>query len=105
VNEVNWAKRNKALALLWVKFVLSMQSHYRFKEYLKAKAKRYRTKVYDVNESYTSQMCTKCGLLSKKYDKNREKQCTCGYKIDRDINGSRNILLKCIKELTLGEIA
>jgi putative transposase len=86
-----------------VKFVLSMQSHYRFKEYLKAKAKakRYRTNVYDVNESYTSQMCTKCGLLSKEYDKKRVKQCSCGYKVDRDVNGSRNILLKCIKELTL----
>lgn len=85
-----------------VKFVLSMQSHYRFKEYLKVKAKRYRTNVYDVNESYTSQMCTKCGLLSKEYDKKRVKQCSCGYKVDRDVNGSRNILLKCIKELKLG---
>ena len=87
-----------------VKFVLSMQSHYRFKEYLKARAKRYRTNVYDVNESYTSQMCTKCGQLSKEYDNKRVKQCPCGYKIDRDINGSRNILLKCMKELTLGMI-
>jgi len=83
-----------------VKFVLSMQSHYRFKEYLKALAKRYKTVVYDVDESFTSQMCTKCGLLSKKYNNERIKQCTCGYKIDRDVNGSRNILLKCIGELT-----
>ena len=37
-----------------VKFVLSMQSHYKFKEYLKAKAKRYRTNIYEVDESYTS---------------------------------------------------
>ena len=79
-----------------------MQSHYRFKEYLKATAKKYRTNIYDVDESYTSQMCTKCGILSKKYDNKREKICTCGYKIDRDINGSRNILLKCIKEQKLG---
>jgi transposase len=86
-----------------IKFVLSMQSHYRFKEYLKAKAKRYRTIIYDVNESYTSQMCTKCGILSKEYDKERKKKCTCGYSIDRDVNGSRNILLKCIKELKLGK--
>ncbi len=46
-------------------------------------------------------MCTKCGLLSKEYDKKRVKQCSCGYKVDRDVNGSRNILLKCIKELKL----
>jgi putative transposase len=82
-----------------IKFVLSMQSHYKFKEYLKAKAKEYKTIVHDVDESYTSQMCTKCGVLGKDYDGNRIKQCICGYKIDRDVNGSRNILLKCIESL------
>ena len=82
-----------------VKFVLSMQSHYRFKEYLKAKAKEYKTNVYDTDESYTSMTCTKCGDQSQEYDKQRIKQCKCGYKIDRDCNGSRNILLKCLKSL------
>jgi len=70
-----------------------MQSHYKFKEYLKATAKRYRTIVHDVDESYTSQCCTMCGVLSKIYDNNRVKTCTCGYKINRDLNGSRNIYL------------
>ncbi len=80
-----------------IKFVLSSQSHYKFKEYLKAIAKRYRTNVYEVNESYTSQCCTLCGVLSKDYDKNRTKSCKCcGLKIDRDTNGSRNIYLKSI---------
>ncbi len=79
-----------------VKFVLSMQSHYKFKEYLKATAKRYRTIVHDVDESYTSQCCTMCGILSKTYDNNRVKNCVCGTKIDRDTNGSRNIYLKSI---------
>ena len=87
-----------------IKFVLSIQSHYKFKDYLKAKAKRYKTIVYDVNESYTSQTCTKCGKISNEYSKEREKECMCGYKIDRDVNGSRNILLKCVKELKLGVI-
>jgi putative transposase len=82
-----------------VKYVLSMQSHYRFKEYLKAKAKEYKTTIYDADESYTSMTCTKCGDQSKEYNKDRIKQCKCGYKIDRDCNGSRNILLKCLKSL------
>ena len=82
-----------------VKFVLTRQSHYRFKEYLKAKAKEYKTTVYDADESYTSMTCTKCGDQSKEYNKDRIKQCKCGYKIDRDCNGSRNILLKCLKSL------
>jgi len=80
-----------------VKFVLSMQSHYRFKRYLKATAKRYRTNVYDTDERYTSQCCTICGILSKVYDKRRVKTCVnCDLKIDRDTNGSRNIYLKSI---------
>lgn len=80
-----------------VKFVLSMQSHNKFKEYLKAVAKRYRTNIHIVDESYTSQSCTRCGILSKKYDKNRLKTCpNCQLKIDRDVNGSRNIYIKCI---------
>jgi putative transposase len=74
-----------------------MQSHYKFKEYLKATAKRYRTVIYDVDESYTSQCCTICGILSKDYDNKRLKTCTCcKYKIDRDVNGSRNIYIKSI---------
>jgi putative transposase len=91
-------KLNKKIKLSSeVKFVLSMQSHYKFKEYLKASAKRYRTNVYEVDESYTSQCCTLCGVLSKNYDKNRTKSCICrGLKIDRDTNGSRNIYLKSI---------
>ncbi len=80
-----------------VKFVLQMQKHYSFKIYLKAKAKEYGTKVYNINEAYTSQACTNCGRLSKEYDNKRVKQCKCGKKIDRDLNGSRNILIKSLR--------
>ena len=66
--------------------------------YLKSTAYRYGTKVYDVDESYTSQTCSACGRLSKSYTANRIKICKCNAKIDRDINGSRNILYKCISE-------
>lgn len=82
------------------KIVLMAQSHYKFKIYLKNKALRYRTKIYDVDEAYTSQTCSECGKLSKTYDNNRVKTCPhCKYKIDRDVNGSKNILLKCITEM------
>ena len=52
---------------------------------------------YEVDESFASQCCTLCGVLSKEYDKKRTKNCPCcGIKIDRDVNGSRNIYLKSI---------
>jgi putative transposase len=82
-----------------VKNVLNMQSHYQFKKYLKAKAKEYKTIVYDTTEEYTSQCCTKCGKLGKQYSQKREKECECGYKVDRDINGARNILIKSIRKI------
>lgn len=95
--KIELRKLNKKIKMSTnVKFVLSMQSHYKFKEYLKATAKRYRTIVHDVDESYTSQCCTMCGILSKDYDNKRVKTCMCGEKIDRDLNGSRNIYLKSI---------
>ncbi len=79
-----------------VKYVLSSQSHYKFKEYLKNLAKRYRTIVYDVDEKYTSKCCTYCGTLSDNYNY-RTKTCgKCKLEIDRDINGSRSIYLKNI---------
>jgi len=81
------------------KYVLNQLSHYEFKQHLIQKAEIYGCKVQIVTEEYTSQTCTLCGTLSKKYIK-REKQCPdCKNRIDRDINGSRNILLKSINEM------
>ena len=48
-----------------------MESHYKFKGYLKVIANRYRTNVYDVDESFSSQCCTQCEVLSKEYDKKK----------------------------------
>ena len=76
------------------KFVMNMQAHYKFKLYLKSKSLEYGSKVHDVTEEYTSKTCTCCGHMSDEYV-NRMKTCTyCRIKIDRDTNGSRNILIK-----------
>jgi putative transposase len=77
-----------------VKFVLNNLSHYSFKQHLLNKAKEYGCEVQIVTEEYTSKCCGRCGLLSDKYN-NRLKICPhCNLRIDRDINGSRNILIK-----------
>lgn len=100
--KIELKKLNKIINLSKeVKFVLNNLSHNKFKTFLKSKAEECGSAVYDVNESYTSQMCSKCGTLSEKYV-NRIKECSkCKYKIDRDVNGSRNILLKYIEEVKL----
>ena len=79
-----------------VKFVLMSLSHYKFRQHLFNKSEEYGCKMELVTEEYTSMTCTNCGLQSKNYN-NRIKSCrNCKYKIDRDIGGSRNILIKNI---------
>ena len=82
-----------------IKFVLNMQSHYKFKMYLTNLSKRYKTKIIEVDESYTSQCCSKCGVLSNNYNYRLKKCINCNYEIDRDENGSTNIFIKSICEL------
>jgi len=79
-----------------VKFVLQQLSHYKFKQHLFAKAKEYGCLCVEVTEEFTSQLCTVCGDCSKSFI-GRTKRCiTCKSEINRDVNGSRNILLKNI---------
>lgn len=81
------------------KFVLQMCSHYRFKQHLLAKCEEYGCQLIPCTEEYTSQCCGKCGYLSSNY-KNRIKICLkCNHKINRDVNGARNILIKNFKKV------
>jgi len=76
------------------KFVLNSLSHFSFRQHLTHKCKEYNCELQVVTEEYTSKCCGACGMLSDNYTK-RIKSCPyCGYSCDRDINGSRNILLK-----------
>jgi putative transposase len=69
-------------------------SHYRFKQFLKCKAEEYSCKIVDVDESYTSKTCTKCGNLQNIGSKKIMKCSHCGLVLDRDLNGARNIFIK-----------
>ena len=74
-------------------------SHYSFKQRIMSVASELtpQVKVIICDESYTSKTCGICGdqhpdLKSKKVFDCRK----CGSKIDRDINGARNILIKSL---------
>jgi putative transposase len=71
-------------------------SHYRFREMLKNKAELYPwVNVVETEEPYTSKTCGKCGEINQKLGGNKVFQCNkCNYVADRDINGTRNILLR-----------
>ena len=79
-----------------VKFVLMRLRHYQFKQHLINKCDEYGCKFIEVTEEYTSKACTNCGRISSNF-KNRIKKCRyCGNKINRDLNGARNITIKNI---------
>jgi putative transposase len=79
---------------------LQTWSHYDFKLRLHNKAEQHDwTQVIKVTEEYTSKTCGRCGNIHQKLGGNKTFECpNCGWKVDRDLNGARNILLKWILE-------
>ena len=78
------------------KRLMCMFSFYSFKEKLKWKCDTYRKKLVIVDESYTSCTCGMCGKINNT-GSNEVFHCVyCGVELDRDVQGSRNILLKNI---------
>lgn len=74
-------------------------AHHRFAQFLKFKAKEYSAQVIEVSEAFTSRTCSYCGkqhvIGSKKVLK-----CSCGAKVDRDLNGARGIYLRALSAST-----
>ncbi len=86
-NDLNLHKTTK-------KYCLAL-SHFLFKQRLIAKAREFGNKVEIVDESYTSKTCGGCGELNESLGSDKVFECGyCSYRIDRDINGARNILIK-----------
>jgi putative transposase len=71
-------------------------AHYKFKMRLKHKAKINGCRVIDCCESYTSKTCTNCGELNDVGSKKIYECAKCNCKIDRDLNGARNIFIRCL---------
>ena len=65
-------------------------SFYRLAQYIEYKAILEGIKVEYVNPKYTSQTCPVCGKRNHAND--RKYQCSCGFKIHRDILGALNII-------------
>jgi len=67
--------------------------HYKFKLRLKWYAKKYGKHVVDCNESYTSKTRSWNGIIDNKLGSSKVIKGN-GFKVDRDINAARNILIK-----------
>ena len=77
------------------KRMMNTLSHFKFKQKLEFKCRENRTKLFIVDESYTSKTCGSCGKLNDNLKSSKDFNCkNCGISIDRDYNGARNILIK-----------
>lgn len=75
-------------------------NHYKFKERLKNKCDTRYSKLIICTEEYTSKTCGRCGTINNNLGCSEVFCCEkCGLTIDRDINGSRNIMIKNISSL------
>ena len=86
----NLNKRSKAL--------LASYQHCAFVDRLIHKSKEFpNCNINEVNESFTSKTCSCCGIQNKELRKSKQFICknkNCLLEIDRDINASRNIMLR-----------
>ena len=78
-------------------------SHYRFKKFLEHKAREYGKLVVTVDESYTSKTVSWTGELVPKLGSARFIKDSKGVRMDRDLNGARNILIKSLSDSTFRE--
>lgn len=95
LNFHNFKKLNKKS-----KQLMASYRHCEFLDKLKFKSSQYNSKVFEVNEAYTSKTCSNCGFI--KYDlKNANTyNCdSCHYIMGRDSNASKNIMLRFFTKL------
>ena len=73
-------------------------SHYGFRQRLVSKAEELGCKVHVLGEHYTTKTCTNCGFYNPRIKGEKVLICPCcNVKVDRDVSGARNILLKNTK--------
>jgi putative transposase len=63
-----------------------------FRRWLEYFARKFNTQVVAVNPKMTSQKCSDCGAIVKKSLSTRTHKCSCGCKLQRDVNAAINIL-------------
>lgn len=77
---------------------LASLSHCAFVDRLIWKSREYKCNIYEVQEDYTSKTCSNCGFLKQNL-KGRIYNCdACNNVFDRDVNASKNIMLKYLTE-------
>jgi len=84
--------------------IISNFPYGKFTEYIEYKAREKGIRVIKVNEHYTTRTCSKCGYRKESRPSKEFKCPNCGYQINADFNGAKNIFKKARKDLALGNV-
>ena len=98
-------KSNRKLRSKSVRQMLTW-AHYRFEQFLKHKAAEYNKVVLDVSEAYTSKTVSWTGEILNNLGGKKVVTGGDGFRLDRDLNRARGILIKSVVEhpsITLGD--
>jgi putative transposase len=77
---------------------LQCLSHYKFQQKLKWLCSCNGSKLYLVEENYTTKTCGKCGILNEVGSNKIFKCHKCDCQLGRDLNGARNIWIKTMTD-------
>ena len=83
------------------KRVMSKLRFYQFKQKVQNRCKLRNVGYSEVNERYTSKLCSGCGNINPNLGGSEYFECPhigCGLQIDRDVNSARNILIRHLCE-------
>ncbi len=83
--------RKTAKSLKRADRTLHSWTFYELQQFIEYKAKSVGIKVEYISPKYTSQGCSKCGIIKKSNRKANLYSCKCGNRIHADLNASRNI--------------
>ena len=74
------------------------------KEQLRYKAERAGRELVEVDPAYTSQTCSRCGVIEKSNRKGKSYKCSCGLSMDADLNASINILRRGLTSIGVNKV-
>jgi IS605 OrfB family transposase len=77
---------------------LQCLSHYKFQQKIKWLCSCNGSKLYLVDEDYTTKTCGKCGIINDVGSNKIFKCHNCDCQLNRDLNGARNIWIKTMTE-------
>ena len=82
--------------------MINSWSYYQLEQFLIYKAKTKGIGVEYIDARYTSQRCSQCGHICRNNRKQHSFKCKkCGFRLNADLNASRNIVVKALESYEL----